>query len=263
MLFYWRMKNRGLSLTEVVISLFLLSFVALIVLSMTQTGFLHQKRNQELARASLLASKTIAEIRLWAQDIGNFQSDWSTYNTTLTYPEFPNHQVEVRALAAGRPLHSPSNELESQWESDPRGTRDLPRAVVPVEITVKWSGNDRDTFRILTYVAEPQRDVTGATYAITGPTPDSIGMNQSTKYAISVNDASGRPLQNLLFTWKADNRYFTEAPDSPRNGREFRIVRDKVVKPPTAPPPSVSPVQCYANFGGVNIPIVPKGVRLP
>lgn len=261
-----RLSKVGLSLTEIVISLFLLSFVALVVLSMTQTGFLHQKRNQELAKASLLASKAIAEIRIWAQDVANYQSDWSRYNTVLTYPEFPNHRVEVRAEALGRPLDSPSNELESQWSTDPKGTRTLPRAVVPVEITVRWSGNQRDTFRILTYVAEPWRDATGATYTINGPSPDTLGMNQASQYSIQAADALGRPFENLIFTWRADSRYFSEAPDSLRSGRQFRLVRDKVVQAPTSPPPvppSVSPIQCYANFGGVNIPIVPNGIALP
>lgn len=261
-----RLTNRGFSLVEVVISLFLLSFVALVVLSMTQTSFLHQKRNQDLAKASLLASRAIAEIRIWAQDVDHFQSDWSAYNTVLTYPEFPNHEVEVRSFAMGLPLDTPSDELESQWEGDPRGTKTLPRAVVPVEITVRWSGNERDAFRILTYVAEPWRDATGATFNITGPSPSSLGTDQTAAYAITAQDAAGRPFENLLFSWRADSRYFSHAPDSPRTGRQFRVVRDKVVKPPTSPPPvppEVSPVQCYASFGGVNIPIVPQGVRLP
>jgi hypothetical protein len=50
-----KLGRGAFSLVEAVVAIFLLSFAALSVLSLTQSGFVAQKRNQEIARANLVA----------------------------------------------------------------------------------------------------------------------------------------------------------------------------------------------------------------
>lgn len=261
-----RRSQVGLSFTEVVIAVFLFSFVGLSVLSMTQVGFLAQRRNQELARATMLAQMLVAEIRVWGADIGNYQGQWGYYNREFTHPDYSHFKVKVQSQAEGLALDSPSSELESQWATTEREARTLPRAVVPVEITISWSGRAKDRLRVVTYVGEPVRNIEGATFTVKGPDPPQIGQDSSAMYKISVSDSAGYAMENLMFEWQADSRYLSPMEESKRHGRTFGVVRDKVVAPPTSDPPQppdTSPIQCYTTYAGQNVPIVPKGLLLP
>lgn len=259
-------KSRAFSLVEVVIALFLLSGAALSVLSLTQTGFVAQRRNQEIARGNLVIQAVVADMRLWAQDINNFQSAWTPYNRTFTPAGFPEYQVRARSLHTGRPLDSPCAELETQWEPTTRGKRTMPNAIVPVEITVFWSNDPRDSVSVLTYVGEPRRDVSSITYEVTGPAPLSVSQDATSEYTIRARDSSGAYFDNLMFQWIPDSRYLSITQNAKRDGRYFEVVRDRVVTLPDVPPPrppAVSPINCYAKYAGQDLIINVGGVELP
>ena len=259
-------KPRGVSLVEAVIALFILSFCALSVLSLTQTGFLAQKRNQEIARANLVIQSVIADMRLWAENIDNYQGDWGLYNRTFSPVGFPGYQVRVRSEADGRPIDSPCAELESQWEPTTRGRRIMPDAVIPVELTVFWSDDPRDSMTVLTYVGEPKRDVSAVTFLVDGPSRVSLGMDQVSEYRVSAKDGNGRPLDNLMFQWIPDVRYVSTTEGATRDGRYFEVVRDQIVTLPDVPapkPPAVSPVTCFARYRGNYLKAPVQGLELP
>ncbi len=261
-----RRKNGAFSLVESVIAIFILGYAALSVLSLTQSGFVAQKRNQEIAKANLVAQSVIADLRIWGENIANYKSNWGAYNTTITPVGFPEYRVTLRSRAQGREIYSPCAELESQWELTKRGWREMPNAIVPVEIKVTWSEDPRDKLVILTYVGEPRRDIAGITYEITGPSPASLVMNQEAEYRVSAKDSAGRGLDNLLFFWVPDIRYLSTTEKALRDGRYFQVVRDRIVKPPdVAPPvpPGVSPVTCYARYAGKYLDANPPGIQLP
>lgn len=260
-------RTAALSLTEIVISLFLISFVALSILSMFQTGFSAQKRTMRANRASFITQTLVTEIRLWAKDYNNYSSSWTPYNRTFPYPDDPTFTVTVRAQPGASPLYSPSAELESQWEIHPKGARIMPTAVVPVEIEVAWSTAQKDRLETFLYVGEPWRDPTGATAVVTGPNPGNLSVGSTSTVSMTLQDSSNRPFENLLATWKVDSRYLQITSDSPRDGRSFKFQRK--VNPPNPPyvpppvPPALSPVQCYAQYAGDYMPIVGGGVALP
>lgn len=261
-----RRKRGAFSLLEAVIAIFLLSYAALSVLSLTQSGFVAQKRNQEIAKANLVAQSVVSDIRLWARDINNYQGNWATYNRTYSPTGFPEYEVTVRSLAAGRPIDSPCAELESQWAPTTRGKRTMPSAIVPVELKITWSDKAEDSLTVLTYVGEPRRDTVGMTFDIVGPSNSSVSMNQETDYSVSAKDANGRPFPNLMFLWVPDIRYVTVTQDATRDGRYFELLRDRVVVPPDVPPPTppdVSPVTCYARYAGEYLDANAPGIQLP
>lgn len=261
-----RAKSRGFSIIEAVIAIFLLSFSALSVLSLTQTGFLAQKRNQEIVRANLVIQSVVADMRLWAEDIGNFQSSWAPYNRTFSPPGYPDYKVRARAVATGRAIDSPCAELESQWEPTDRKKRTMPNAIVPVELTIYWSEDPGDALTVLTYVGEPRRDVTNIKFLVTGPSPSSMTMSSDSHYTVRAEDASGRRMDNLMYQWVPDDRYVSMTDQSTRDGRYFEITRDKVVQLPDVPPPlppARSPVTCYTKYAGAYLNADPEGVELP
>jgi type II secretory pathway pseudopilin PulG len=261
-----RSRTRAFSLLEAVIAMFLLSFCALSVLELTQSGFVAQKRNQEIAKANLVAQSVIADMRIWAEDINNYKGTWAPYNRTFVPPDFPEYSVTARAQAAGRPLDSPCAELESQWEPTTQGKRTMPDAIVPVELIVSWSPKERDSVTILTYVGEPRRDTTGITFEVTGPSQASMGMGDTCAYSVKAKDSGGRYLDNLMFLWVPDIRYLTVTENAKRDGRGFEMVRDQVPElpdTPPPPPPAVSPVTCYARYAGVYLDANAPGVQLP
>lgn len=72
--------RRALSLTEVVIALFLLSSVALTVISMTRMAFIRQRRNQHAVEATIIAQSALNGARAWALDPDHYlENPWSAY----------------------------------------------------------------------------------------------------------------------------------------------------------------------------------------
>jgi hypothetical protein len=253
-----------MSLVEVVISVFLLAAVGLTVMSMASTAVAAQKRNLKLLKASLIAQSKIAEIRLWAADINNYLGNWAAYQGSSPVAHYPDFQVQVRANPGGRPLQSPCQEFEEQWAATPQGQRTMPKAIVPVEVTVSWGSSLRDQLTVMTYVAEPKRDLTGVQLQITDPNPVSLSPNAGSEYEVTVSDGAGRPFENLLFSWAVDSRYLSIT--SQRDGRRCRVLRDRTPQstdPPPPTPPETLPTQCYASYAGEPLPLVPKGLELP
>lgn len=264
-MFFGRTR-RAFSILEAVVAVFLLSYAALSVLSLTQSGFVAQKRNQEVAKANLVAQSVISDIRIWSESIDNYAGGWSDFNRTFVPIGFPEYKVTVRSQAAGRPIDSPCAELESQWAPTTKGKRTMPRAVVPVEVKITWSDDVRDQLVVLTYVGEPRRDTAGITFEIVGPSNPSVSMNQETRYSVRAKDNRGRYFDNLMFLWVPDIRYLSITENAARDGRTFEAVRDQLVAPPDVPPPTppkVSPVTCYARYGGQYLDANPPGLQLP
>lgn len=249
---------RALSLVEVVISFFLLSFVALGVLSMSRMAFVGQRRNQHSLEATLLAESTLNQARMWARDPQNYLSDWAAYNGVLASPS-PIYQITGRSTFQS--LLSPARALEAQWALTPPGQRELPKGVVQLEIRVAWSKKTNESLKIVGYIGEPKRDLTDYQVNVNGPLPSAIHPNETASYAgVTVKDAQGRPFENLLFRWSANSDYVTVL--GPRNGRSCGIIRDKVVAPPVPPAPDLLPVQCFASYAGTPIRILPKPLGL-
>ncbi len=259
-------RKPAFSLVEVVIALFLLSFAALSVLSMTQTGFVAQRRNQEIARANLVIQSVVGDMRLWAEDLNNFKSSWAPYNTTFSPPDYPGYQVRARALATGRPIDSPCAELETQWEPTTQGKRTMPNAIGPVEITVFWSSDPLDSVTVITYVGEPKRDITNIQFEVTGPNPGSLSVGNTSDYSIRAKDPSNRYFDNLMYQWIPDVRYLKATTDAKRDGRYFEMERLPDPPLPDLPPPAPpakSPVTCYARYAGAYLDASAGGVELP
>jgi hypothetical protein len=251
--------------------MFLLSFAALSVLSMTQTGLQAQRRSQEAARANLAAQAVVADIRIWAEDINNYKGSWAPYNGTISLPDFPEYTVTVRSQAVGRPIFSPCSEIESQWlpAANPvsdRGARIMPNAVVPVEVEVAWSDSELDRVTVLTYIGEPMRDLSSPEFIYGGPTRVSLGVGDTTEYTIAVRDGAGIPLDNVFWMWVPDPSYLVPTDDCPRDGRTFRMERLMNPGPPDAPPPRPpdrSMVTCYLKYAGQHLNAQVAGVELP
>lgn len=261
-----RKRPTAFTLLETVIALFLLSFAALSVLSMTQTGFQAQRRSQEIAKANMVAQSVIADMRIWAEDINNFKSGWAPYNTTFTPPGYPEYQVTARALSTGRPIDSPCAELETQWATETQGNRTMPNAIVPVELVIAWDTGPLNQITVLTYVGEPKRNVVGVVYEISGPSSTSVSVGSNTDYSIRMRDAGGIYFDNIMWQWVPDVRYWIADPAAQRDGRYFEMERlpdpgPPDVRPPT--PPDRSPVTCYARYAGQYLDAKPDGVEMP
>lgn len=262
MSFVKRARTSAFSLVEAVIAIFLLSYAALSVLSLTQSGFVAQKRNQEIARANLVAQSVISDIRIWAENIDNYKSSWSPYNRTFTPTGYPEYKVTVRSAASGRAIESPCAELESQWATTDGQSRTMPNAIVPVEVKITWSDDSRDQLTVLTYVGEPRRDPSTITFEVTGPSPSAVGVDQKARYEMSAKDTSGRGVDNLMFLWVPDPRYLVMTDTSLRSGRRIEVKR-LAVKAPDPPPPSIIHPTCYGCYAGEYLNVYPPGLQLP
>jgi Tfp pilus assembly protein PilV len=259
-----KMGRRALSLLEVIVASFLLSFTALGVLSLTQSAFNSQRRTQHLQDASLIASTHLARIRQWASSATNYYGSWALYNGVSQGWKGGVYTVRTRCTPAGRACDSPCNGLEADWRSSSHGSRSMPSAVVPVEVTVSWSTDPRDTFVVVSYVGEPDRNPADISMTVTGPTPVSLPMAATCSYAIQAADSASVPFPNIIYSWAVDERYVSETSTSPRHGRNYSVVRDKTTSPPT---PAIGPnglmVRCFGSYAGRALTIQPKPLDLP
>lgn len=191
-------RARGLSLTETVVALFLLTAGCLMMVQLFHQGARAGRRTQQVESAIALGEKTLAQVRSWASQPANFDSNWATWNTTLNDPDYPGLQVEVSARASGRPLASPASRLELPYAAN---ARRLDRLVIPVKARVLWGNGPQDQLTLFTYCAAPAHpmDATAKVQLTNLPAP--LDANAVAQTNAELRDRAGQPLTGLTFHW--------------------------------------------------------------
>ncbi|MEW6278399.1 MAG: hypothetical protein AB1758_07260 [Candidatus Eremiobacterota bacterium] len=225
--------RRGVTLTETILSVFVLTAGMLLVVNLLHTSLRYQSQIEERALGARLARLTLARVRAWAWENSggafNFYGNWAPYaGTTSTDPAYPGFTIRVDADPTGRALFSPCSTLEQTYASLPRR---LTRAVVPVRVRVERPGSD--PVILVSYVGAPPVTLQPLTVTLAGgATP--LAQDATVTLAVSASDGSGTSVDGLAYSWSVEPTGTTPAlgtlvvdtdgdgrPDMPRDGSQI------------------------------------------
>lgn len=213
----------GLSLSETILALFLLTATVLLFVSSFHRALAYRKWSQRQMEATLLARSELEQLRLWARDPANFASDWSARTGTRTRPEHPGFSIATYRGPA-RELLSPASSLEL-GSGDPRR---FPASAYPVAVEVRWSAEGpHDRVRLTTLISEPNRLAPGENLEVrishvSGSAP--LGGQAEADYRATALLPGGAPV-DAMFTWSIlpMTGNATVLPPISRDGRQVRI----------------------------------------
>lgn len=192
-------RPRGLSLAETVLALFLLTAGCLMMVQLFHQASRADRRTQQVESAVALGEKTLARVRSWASQPANFDSNWATWNTTLSDPDFPGLTVTMTSTPAGRPLASPASRLEVPYGSN---ARQLSRLVIPVRARVSWGNGPQENLTLITYCAAPAHPMAANAKVELSNLPASpLNANQVAQVNAQLRDGAGQPLTGVTFNW--------------------------------------------------------------
>lgn len=192
-------RARGLSLAETVLALFLLTAGCLMMVQLFHQASRAERRTRQVESAIALGEKTLARVRSWASQPANFDSNWATWNTTVTDPEYPGLSVAMSCTGTGRALASPASRLENPYGAK---ARQLLRMVVPVRARVAWGSGPQENLTLITYCASPVHPMAANAQVELNNLPASpLSANQVAQVQAQLRDGAGQPLAGVTFNW--------------------------------------------------------------
>ena len=186
----------GLSLTEAVLSMFLLAGAGLGLLSLFQSGLRASAVAQKRQVATLLAEQRLAEVRAAFMRIENFETR-SGFASNGPVSGFPDYLADVNVQFSR--LESPCSGFQA---TEPRR---MSSSCAQVEVTVAhppYRGGDR--VRLVSYVAEPLRVLADTNPVAINPVsgvPYPVPPRDSVNFEASARDNRGRPVEDLFYRW--------------------------------------------------------------
>ncbi|MEW6283748.1 MAG: hypothetical protein AB1758_34370 [Candidatus Eremiobacterota bacterium] len=201
------MTRRGATLAEAVLASFILLAGFLVLFNLFHAALRYGTWVEHQSLATLVAEKTLDELRAWSQDSSgggfNYDGSWSTYDgVTFTDPDYPEFQVTVQVQPGTRPLDVPSSTLEAPHAPD---LRRMPSAVIPVEVEVRWDPLDPTrNVRLVSYIGEPPRRFRATNPLVVTPVggvPNPVPRDAPVGFQVRAFDAQDRELENTMFTW--------------------------------------------------------------
>lgn len=189
-------NREGLSITEVIVSSFLLALAVVSVAALTQFGARQERRAEQLKVCSQLASSYLAKTREWAQTTPQFQN-WTGMEGTFEEAEYPGYTIEVRQFS--HPLASICSQLEALHPGPEQ--RQLLTSSLRLEVEAK-GGSESVT---LTSLVGPPRDrefasITLASTGLVNPLPR-LG---EVEFQAQALDTDNQILNDVTFLWSVE-----------------------------------------------------------
>ncbi len=184
----------GLSLTETVISTFLLLIGFLVISRLFHSSLRHQTRLDTTTLSTLVAERAMEGARQWAQAGTNFEIAETIY-TPVTYTD-QSFQVEVQ-IGAAVAVASPCTELENNYPAAER--RQLLASYKPIQVRTTFDGQ---TLVLDSIIGAPRREVRALVpVAVTGTVPVPLPKNDTIDFTAQLVDTAGNAIPDVFFSW--------------------------------------------------------------
>ena len=222
-------KKPGVSLAEVVLSLFLLTACAVLIFGMFHSGLQFTTRSKKLGTAVRVSENALAAARVWGRDPANFDSDWSGLTNPYVDPTAPGFSVTyvVAPRSSGNPanlIYSPCSAFEVPLAAQPGGARSLEQSVITVQVRCPYGYGDEVV--LTTAIGEPDR-IVRATDPVTttrSGASDPVAQNDTTTIQGSLVQQGGDVIEDVMFEWLLTPT--AAAPRNPGNGTLVDRIRD-------------------------------------
>lgn len=238
------------TLAETIVALFILVYVFIVVANLTHRGLAYGGQSASLARSALFAETLLAEMRAWAFEPVNFDSDWSTQSGLRTHPDFPGLTANVHVIcnssdpdASRRELYSPCSSIEF-GQAHPRVFRN---SCVWVQVSVPLNSTGSRNLELVTLIGEPWRELNPVLNVSRSGPADPIPYGDVVNLGATLSDGAVTILEPM-FEWGV--LPYTVGPNDPgnatlrpttRDGRASSVRNQTVLNPDPAAPDHWAP----------------------
>ena len=211
------MKQRGLSLAETVVALFVLVVGCLGSIQMFHVGMRASTMSEKRSLAAFLANKRLTQVQVWARDPNHF-ANWSGHpnGPDSDFPEYPITVTHHDYTAA-----TPCSQVQSG------SPRQLLRSLQRVQIDVAYPPfRPEDHLRVVSLVGEPPHDLTDVTVLVDDSAiPSPMAAGSTANVQAQLRDG-GTVIQDAFFDWQVapDTGNGTISPDD--SGRSARFTNE-------------------------------------
>lgn len=194
------MSRRGLSLSETVVSLFLMVSACLIFITLMHSMLRYETRSRRLAQASCAAERRLALLQAQLRALGstwNEASNWTSLQSPQAELDAPG--VTTSALIAEKPVLSPCTSLESGFATAQQ--RSLSHSLLQLEVVSAW-GNGSDQRVVLEGAfAGPPPAIHHIEVKQVGGASSPLPAHSSMQMQARAFDSSGAVIQDVAFAW--------------------------------------------------------------
>lgn len=234
-------SRRGYTLTEAVIASFVLVTALLVVSRLFHASLQYSAWVESKAVATYLAENRMDELRQWART----QTDWSS-PPSGPEPEFSKFSMSVTLEPIE--LASPSTELETGYAPDQRL---MPASLRKAVVEVSWDDN---SVRLVSLLRAPAIGWRAAnSVVVDGTIPGIVNAGTVVELNATGYDSSGRPIDDLFFTWAVEPVFPGAASGTVTPARDGRTAQFRN-QLPSASGPSPNSGRCRvvatAVYGG-------------
>ena len=201
------MKRRALTLIETIIASFLLVGGFMITVALFHSALRYTSQIEKVTVATLLADRTLNEMRVWARNVTNYRSSWAPYDgVTVAAPEYPDQRIFTQvSKPAGLPiplLSSPGTAMDSMQIASDR--KSLVNSCRRVRVSVSWPPyTAASTFRLVSLIPEPRlswRNANPIVVTLTGGAGP-LAHNATTTLQAQGYDSTGAPIADLIYSY--------------------------------------------------------------
>ena len=211
------MKQRGLSLAETVVALFVLLVGCLGSIQMFHVGLRASSMSEKRAVAAFLANKRLTQLQVWAKDPNHF-ANWSGYPNGPDL-DFPDYSISV--THSDYKAYTPCSQVQAA------SPRQLLKSLQRVQIEVAYPPfQPEDHLRLVSLLGEPPHDLTDVTVLVDdSAVPSPMAAGGSADLRAQLRDG-GSVIQDALFDWQVapDTGNGTISPDD--SGRLARFTNE-------------------------------------
>lgn len=218
-------RGRGSTLVETIVSLVLLSGCLLLVGALLQRSNRYQQKSESLLEAASFADKVMSDVRQWARDGSNYDSNWAYWQgRQVNEPDYPNLTAQVDIQNTGLKVLSPDKYTELAYAA--------PREILKGSVLVRvQAGRDLTSpvgrLVIWSLIAPPSPVSAGATIVVNSSGGPMV-FNETRGFTATAIDGNGRQLPHCCFEWRVHNLSGEASPGTQsRDGRSYSIVYDQ------------------------------------
>lgn len=190
--------NRGLTMMETVLGLFLLVSAFTFVAGLYNHSLGHLQKVERNAYAAQFSRSVFSELRAWAREPGNYLGSWPT---TLTDPDYPG--FEARLTVSDVELMSACTDFESTIPSPQQVL--MTSSCRRVQAQILFEGSQ--VFTVTSLIKEPERtpsDTTPVVVSARGALPTPLDREATIEFEARLLDESGAEIPDVHFSWSVE-----------------------------------------------------------
>lgn len=196
------MQRRGLTLTETVVSLFMITGCLLIIIKMIFYGADVQRRAALNEKAALIAERHLGRVRTWASDVNNFSGGaaWSAIAPGVASRDVDHPEFSVTINAAPQVMYSPCEQAELRFATPIEERRIMDESYYKVQVKVSWEPpSSKNQLTLVSLVGYPENPVHHLETATTDAGP--LARDDNADLTVRAVDADGDPIPDHFFSW--------------------------------------------------------------